>query len=146
MEFILYTNNSSNEVVTKDITALVTLNGTLREGCSLIDPVIRISNTSFNNAHAAACNYAKIADFGRYYFVNDIVSDGNFWDIHMHVDVLSSFQTQLKALDGIITRQENKYNLYLQDGLMKTYANPHYQIIQFPNGFDTQQFVFAVSG
>lgn len=146
MKLTLYTNNSSDEVVTKDITQLVELNGTLREGCSIIDPIIRISDTSFNNAHAAACNYAKIDEFGRYYFVNDIVSTGKFWEIHMHCDVLSSFQTDLKKLDAIIARNENKYNLYLQDGLMKTYANPHYQIIQFPSGFETQQFVFAVVG
>lgn len=146
MKLTLYTNKSSDEVVTKDITQLVELTGTLREGCSIIDPVIRISDSYFNNAHAAVCNYAKVDEFGRYYFVNDIVSVGKFWEIHMHVDVLSSFQTELKSLDAIIARNENKYNLYLQDGLMKTYANPHYQIIQFPSGFETQQFVFAVVG
>jgi hypothetical protein len=146
MVLTLYTNKSSDDVVTKDITQLVSLTGTLREGCSIIDPVIRISDSQFNNSHAASCNYAKVDEFGRYYFVNDIVSNGKFWEIHMHCDVLSSFQTDLKKLDAIIARNENKYNLYLQDGLMKTYANPHYQIIQFPSGFETQQFVFAVVG
>ena len=146
MELILYRNDSSNEVVTKKITALVTLNGTLREGCSIIDPVIMISNTSFNNAHAAVCNYAKIAQFGRYYYVNDIVSEGNMWILHMHVDVLASFQTQLKSLSGVIERNEFKYNTYLQDGYFRTYANPHIEIKQFPSGFDTFEYVLAVSG
>lgn len=146
MKLTLYTNNSSNEVVTKDITQLVELTGTLREGCSIIDPVIKISDTNFNNANAAVCNYAKVDEFGRYYYVNDIVSEGKFWIIHMHVDVLASFQTQLKSLEAVIARQEKIYNLNLQDGLFKTYQNPHMQVYQFPNGFNTQQFVFAVSG
>lgn len=146
MELLLYTNNSSNEVVTKNITTLCTLNGTLREGCSIIDPVIRISDSSFNNAMAAVCNYAKIAQFGRYYFVNNIVSDGKFWLIYMHVDVISSFQTQLKQLSAVVGRNEFKYNTYLQDGYFKTYANPHIEIKQFPSGFDTFEYVLAVSG
>ena len=84
MELILYTNESADNVVTKNITTLVTINGTLREQCSIIDPVITVSDSVVNNSIAAACNYAKIAQFGRYYFVNNIVSVGKFWEIHMH--------------------------------------------------------------
>ena len=144
MELILYTNKSADYVVTKDITVLATLNGTLRKDCSIIDPVIEVENV--NNAIAAVCNYAKIAQFGRYYFVRNIELVGNLWRIHMHVDVLASFQTQLKSLSGVIERNEFKYNTYLQDGYFRTYANPHIEIKQFPSGFDTFEYVLAVSG
>lgn len=144
MELILYTNNSADNVVTKKITTLATLNGTLRKDCSIIDPVIEVE--AINNAIAAVCNYAKIAQFGRYYFVRNIELVGKFWRIHMHCDVLSSFQTQLKTLDAIVARQENKYNLYLQDGLFRTYQNPYISIVPFSSGFDSQYFVFSVSG
>ena len=146
MELILYTNNSDNKVVTKNITALATINGTLRDNCSIIDPVITVSDSVMNNAMAAACNYAKIAQFGRYYYVNNIVSAGKFWEIHMHVDVLASFQTQLKALDAVVARQETKYNLYLNDGYFKTYQNPHVSIKPFPSGFTEQYYVLSVAG
>lgn len=145
MQLVLYTNESADNVVTKKLsTALATLSGTLRKDCSIIDPVIEVE--AINNSIAASCNYAMIADFGRYYFVRNIELVGKLWRIHMHVDVLSSFQTPLKSLDAVIARQENIYNLNLQDGLFKTYQNPHMQVYQFPNGFNTQQFVFAVSG
>ena len=144
MELKLYTNNSDNKVVTKNITELVTLNGTLRDNCSIVDPVISVEN--INNSIAASCNYAKIAQFGRYYYVKDIIFTGKLYEIHMHVDVLASFQTELKSLNAIVSRQENKYNLYLQDGLFRTYQNPKIQIVQFPSGFDTMQFVLAVAG
>lgn len=142
----LYTNNSDDKVVTKDITSLVSLTGTLRDDCSIIDPVIMISSDSFNNAMAAACNYAMIPEFGRYYFVKNITLSGKFWVIEMHVDVLASFQTELKSLEAIVSRQENKFNLYLQDGMFKTYQNPKITVQNFPVGFNTQQFVFCVSG
>lgn len=144
MDIILQTNNSDKKVVTKNVTDLITLSGTLRENCSFVDPIVKVQG--INNAIAAACNYATIADFGRYYFVTDIVYTGKLFEIHMHCDVLSSFQTPLKALDAVISRQEKKSNLYLQDGLFRTYQNPHIKIVQFPNGFSTKQFVFSVSG
>lgn len=146
MELKLYTNNSSDNVVTKDITQLVSITGTLRENCSIIDPVIRVSDSVMNNAIAAVCNYAMIAQFGRYYFVNNIVSVGKFWEIHMHCDVLSSFQTQLKSLDAVVGRAEDMYNLYLQDGYFKTYQNPHIEIKQFPAGFTQQAYILSVAG
>lgn len=146
MELILYTNESDDKVVTKNITTLATITGTLREQCSIIDPVITVSDSVVNNAIAAACNYAMIADFGRYYYIKNIKSVGKFWEITMHVDVLSSFQTQLKTLDAVISRQESKYNLYLQDDHFKTYANSHINMYPFPSSFNTQQFIFAVSG
>ena len=146
MELLLYTNNSDDKVVGKSLSLLATINGTLREGCSIIDPVITVSDSVVNNAIAAACNYAKISQFGRYYYVKNIVCIGKFWELHMHVDVLESFQTQLKALDAVIARQENKYNLYLNDGFFKTYQNPHVSIKQFPSGFTDQYYVLSVAG
>ena len=144
MELILYTNNSNNKVVTKDITALATLNGTLRANCSMVNPIITVE--AINNSIAASCNYAKIAEFGRYYFVNDIIFTGKLYEIHMHVDVLSSFQTPLKSLDAVIGRSEQEFNLYLQDGYFKTYQNPMIEIKQFPSAFTEQCYVLSVAG
>lgn len=144
VELVLYKNNSDDKVVSKNITPLATLNGALRKACSLIDPVVDI--TINNNAILAQLNYAKISQFGRYYYVKNITYKGNLVELQLHVDVISSFQTELKSLSAVIARQENKYNLYLQDGYFKTYQNPHVSIKQFPNGFDTQQFILAVAG
>lgn len=144
MNIVLQTSNSDKRVVTKNVTDLITLTGTLRENCSIIDPVVKVEG--INNAIAAACNYATIADFGRYYFVNDIIFTGKLYEIHMHCDVLSSFQTPLKQLNAVVSRQEKTYNTMLQDGLFRTYADPHVNIIPFGSSFDTLQYIFAVSG
>ena len=144
MELNLYTNNSADNVVTKSITLLTTMTGTLRENCSIVDPVITVEN--INNAKAAVCNYAFIPQFARYYFVRNITLSGKLWIISMHVDVLASFQTPLKSLDAVIARNENRYNLYLQDGFFKTYQNPHVSIKQFPAGFTNHSYILAVAG
>ena len=144
MKLTLYTNNDNDRVVTKNITQLAELTGTLRKNTSMINPVIEVE--SINNSIAAVCNYAKIDEFGRYYFVNDIVFTGKLFEIHMHVDVISSFQTQLKALDAVVGRNEAIYNLYLQDGYFKTYQNPHVEIKQFSGGFTDLSYVLSVAG
>lgn len=144
MEVEIYTNNSADNVVTKNITLIATLTGALRKECSMTDPVIEVAGMT--NATAAICNYAKIALFGRYYFVRNITLKGNLWELTMHVDVLASWQTPLKALDAVVARQENRYNLYLNDGEFKTYQNPHVSIQPFPGGFTDRTYVLAVAG
>ena len=144
MEIELYPNNSADNVVTKNITLIATLTGTLRKECSMTDPVIEVQGMS--NSTAAICNYAKIASFGRYYFVRNITLKGQLWELQMHVDVLASWQTPLKALDAVVARQENRYNLYLNDGEFKTYQNPYVSIQPFPGGFTDRTYVLAVAG
>lgn len=144
MNLTLYTNNDNDRVVTKNLTQLAALTGTLRKNTSIINPVIEVE--AINNSIAAECNYAKIDEFGRYYFVNDIVFTGKLFEVHMHVDVLSSFQTQLKALDAVVGRNEKEYNLYLQDGYFKTYQNPYIETKIFPNGFTDLSYILSVAG
>ena len=65
-----------------------------------------------------------ISDFGRYYFIEDIISvrDG-LWEIHAHVDVLMTYSAQIKACSATFKRQEHLFNLYLDDPEFKTYNN-----------------------
>ena len=144
MEIVLYKNNSDDKVVTKDISTLATLYGHLKEGCSVIDPVILIEG--FNSALVNQLNYFKISEFGRYYYVNNITNQGKLWEISLHVDVISSWQTQLKSLEAVVIRQENLANAYLNDGIFRTNSNPKYSIVPFPNAFDTYQYILSVSG
>lgn len=138
----LYKNRSDKNVVNKTITQSGSdISGTLREDCSIINPVISIQGLS-----DLKVNYAYIPEFGRYYYINNIVCKGKLFELQMHVDVLMSFGTEILDNTAVISRQQSMYNLYLQDGVFKTYADNHYQIKQFPSGFNTQQFIFSVAG
>lgn len=140
----LQRNNSEPIKVDKDITNILTVTGTLREGTSIIDPVIKIE---CNIADVAGCNYLTIDAFGRKYFVKDIVSvRNNLVEFTCHVDVLSTYKNEIRNNTGIIRRQENTWNLYLNDGSLKIYQNPYVITKEFPSGFNTQEFVLAIAG
>ena len=143
-DILLQTNNSEKNAVTKDLTTIATVNGTLKQETSIIDPVILIAGdlSSYIN-----CNYITVSEFGRSYFVNNIRSiRSGLFELSCHVDVISSFATEIKANKAIIRRQENQWNLYLNDGTFKVYQNPNVVTKAFPSGFTTQEFVLAVAG
>lgn len=140
----LYKNLSEKNVVDKNTTELAVISGTLREDCSVINPVIMIEDTA--GFDLKFTNYAYIEEFGRFYYINNIVCKGNLFELDMHVDVLKTHANGIRANEAVISRQQNNYNLYLQDGVFKTYAYPHIQIKQFPNGFNRYNFVFSVAG
>ena len=141
---VLQVNSSEKERLDKNITDIATISGTLREKTSLIDPVIVIEGDLSNYVN---CNYMTISAFNRSYFINNITSvSNNLFEISAHVDVLTTYKTQIRTNDAIIARQEKKWNLYLNDGVFKTYQNPYIVTKAFPSGFTSQHFVFSVAG
>lgn len=144
MDITLQINNSEKNRLDKSITDIVTLSGTLRDQTSIINPVIVIEGdlSSFVN-----CNYMTISAFNRSYFINNITSiNNNLFEISAHVDVLSTYKSQIRENSAIIARQEKKWNLYLNDGVFKTYQNPYIVTKAFPSGFTEQHFIFSVAG
>lgn len=145
---VLYTNNSDRNVVDKDLTQQFDLTILFKDSTSITDPTLIFSYTSDQSIPKyKVVNYAYIPTFRRYYFVNNFrwVRD-NIVELDCHVDVLMSFKTEIRANDAIILRQQNKYNLYLNDGVFKVYQNPIVLTREFPAGFTTQSFVLAVAG
>jgi hypothetical protein len=144
MQITLQRNNSDDRKFTKSIDTLASLSGSLRDGSSIIDPVILIEG---NISSLANCNYMTIPEFSRSYFVTDITSiRNNLIQITGHVDVLSTYRDAILANTGIIRRQEGQWNLYLDDGTFKVYNNPIILTRAFPSGFSTMSFILAVAG
>ena len=146
MNLKLYTNNSPKNAVTKELSAVTELlNVVLKNEASFIDPVFVVSGVT--DSDLATANYIECAALSRFYFITDIKSIRNgVWEISAHVDVLSTYADEIRQQTAIIHRQENEWNLYLDDGIFKTYQNPHVVTKLFPNGFTTQSFVLAVAG
>lgn len=139
----LQTNTSPKNQLTKSVTPIATVQGTLKSGTSIINPVIVMQGVI-----PITFNYMTISSFGRSYFVTDIKSLRNdIFEISGHCDVLSSFATQIRSNTGIVYRQENQWNLYLNDGVFKVYQNELITTHNFPTGFAaTPEFVLAVAG
>lgn len=141
---ILQRNNSEKNKVDKTLTTISTMTGTLKNETSIIDPVIffEASLSDLKN-----CNYCTISEFGRSYFVNNIRSIRNgLVELTCHVDVLSTYKSQIREQFVIVKRQQENWNLYLNDGSFKCYQNPMVLTKQFPAGFTTPSFVMAVAG
>mgnify|MGYP006928575344 FL=1 len=143
-DIVLMKSKSDKNHMSKETETLKETQGVLKESTSIINPVFRIEG---NLSEFAYCNYVSVPTFGRYYFVNDITSIRNgIIELSCHVDVLTSFANEIKANTGIVRRQENKWNLYLNDGSFKVYQNPDVLTKEFPSGFSAQEFVLAIAG
>lgn len=142
MTIKLLTTFDVNNKVTKTYTEDIVIEGELKEKCSILSPKILVKLDTFPTS-----NYAYIVEFKRYYFINDIKVIDDIYELSMSVDVLMTYNTQIKALTCVISRQENKYNLYLPDNAFKAYAYPQVQTKVFPEGFsNANYFLLAVAG
>lgn len=112
----LYQNTAEANRVDKSsyLTAVGTLSGVLRDECSVLNPTITIEYTQVPNF-----NYVYIPIFGRYYFVDNIVSvRKNIWRLSLRCDVLMTYRTGIDGLSAVIARQEFDYNPELVDNLL----------------------------
>lgn len=142
MTITLYYNSSPPNFVNKTIVEVESMEGTLRSPTSIIDPVVILERNS-----PMGFNYVYIPEFRRYYYVSGISSESNnLIAVAMHVDVLMTFKTEIANMNAIVKRQENQYNLYLDDGIFKAYQNPKHKLIKFPNGFTEFSYILALAG
>lgn len=130
MNIILYRNNSDVNYITKNISKVYELTGFLIGECSVTDPVINIEF----DGDIKSFNYFYIPEFaGRYYYLtNFVMIRTGLYQISGHVDVLMTYAPQIKLCTGLINRQENLYNLYLDDDKFKVNANRRYGVKTFP--------------
>ena len=144
MTINFYVNKSEKNRLDKTLVSAFDLNGELKEDCSIIDPVIKVVA---DVSSMASVNYMYIASFGRYYFINNVISINNeICEVHAHVDVLSTYKDEIRAQRAVVSRQEKKWNLYLNDGVFKTYQNPYIITKAFSSGFTSQHFVLSIAG
>lgn len=141
----LHHNSSPDNKIGKQLDAGLTMNCVLKEESSILKPTIIIEAAT----PPITYNYMYIQELQRYYFIDDIVSKNNkIWEITGHVDVLQTFQNGILAQDAVIRRQQNKYNLYLNDPDFMTYNYDQLQTLYFSNtGFlKTLSYVLVVNG
>lgn len=89
-------------------SAGVTYNCVLKEGCSIIAPVIGLDLGLTANPHQY--NYAKIASFGRWYYVTDWTWQDRLWWASLSVDTLASYKTDILNNTDYIVRSGTGYD------------------------------------
>lgn len=145
MDIYFYHNASDNRTIRKELMDEWTISGTLRESCSIVDPIINIQRDL-----PIRYNYAYIPDFQRYYFINMVTSyRTGVWTVEMEVDPLMSFKADILALKVVVDKQSNAVNgdEYIDDGSLVTDNFTFETTYNFPNGFnDEGQYILITAG
>lgn len=147
-DIALYRNTSPVNKVDKSITLVATVSGVLRSGVTVTDPIVLVESQTPATI-ISGVNYAYISELGRYYHVTGIASDANgLWLISMHVDVLMTYRTQIRSQSAIVARQENVYNMYLDDGWFMSYQKPLIQTkyLSVAAPFENEEYVLVIAG
>lgn len=114
MKLQMLTTSADKRTLSKSASEIDTVTCKLKQGTSIIDPIVIIGKISAKNIRRF--NYAYISDFGRFYFVNDIVeAPANQLEVSMHVDVLRTYASDIRGISTLILRQENVFSPYFVD-------------------------------
>ena len=103
--------HNSTEVPTMTGTGVKDLTCVLKEGSSIINPVLIFERANVGHSY----NYVYISDFSRYYFVDDIIYDGARVYYYCSVDVLATYKSTIGSSTQYVLRSAHTYNEYVID-------------------------------
>lgn len=103
-------------------TTSVTLTGTLKDPCTVENPVIQFQPLSGGSTHIGK-NYAYIPEFERYYFITDWKWNTGLWECYMEEDVLASWKTSIGNTSAYIERSASTFNGAIRDKLYPVTTN-----------------------
>lgn len=143
MIITLYNNSSEKNKIGKNLSAVDTLEGSIKGESSIINPTILIE---YNDP--TAFNYCYIDTFDRYYFVKDIiVVRNNLLRVSLTVDVLESFSAAILSQNVIVDKNTNELDLYLPDENLLTLVKTKTDIVNFSSGLlESGEFILITAG
>jgi len=144
MDITLCVNNSEKNKLGKSLSNLSVFSGSLKEETSVTNPVV-----TMELENPSGFNYAYIPEFGRYYFIDDMVSiRTGLWKISMKVDVLESFKNSIRGVSVIVSDStDTGKEVYLPGKVWKSKVKELTSIINFPSGLsDNGYFILITAG
>ena len=141
----LFKTASENNRVVKVLTDEKQLSGELRNQTSVLNPTIRIESAD----NIAGYNYCYISEFGRYYYITDIVSvRTNCWVISLRCDVLMSYKDEIQSMNVILNNtQETGLSNYMASPNWVNLVKTKTDIKVFPSGLSEQgEFILITAG
>ena len=82
----------------------------LKKPTSVLNPGVLIDFSDQASPAVHIFNYAYIPDFNRYYFIDDIVSDGHLWSYSLRVDILGTYKSTISASTLYLLRCSSQYD------------------------------------
>lgn len=144
MRVVLYNNKSESIRRNKELEMLAETNTIMRDS-TIEDPLLRLN---IDTSTLIKCNYIYIDELKRYYYVvNKNALNNSTWELNCHVDVLMSAGEALNNCAGVLARQENLYNIYLNDEYFKVSQKQQIQTKKFGVGFgDELAYIITTGG
>lgn len=144
MQAKFYLNKSDKRYLNKNIELKYdNIPIQILEPSSVVRPGLRVSSGLIGQG----VNYLYVTDLERYYYINDWIMENGYIRLECEVDVLMSFKDEIKERSVIVKRNEDKFNLYLDDPKYKIQNRTATMTKEFPNGFGTaKHLVMGVVG
>ena len=137
MQLKLYKSLDEKNRIRKTLTEELILNGALRDKSSVIKPTILIQTDPLDY------NYAYIPEFGRYYFINNVVAMRNkSFIIDLKCDVLMSYADEIYNLRALIDREETQSQQYVTGDFVID-ARHNTEKISFTNPFTEKNYILV---
>ena len=140
----MYVNLSEPNKINKFLRTGPIHSGSLRDGTSILDPVVMIEAGAL-----MGYNYARIPIFGRYYYITNVVSlRTGLWEVSMHTDPLMTYRSQLMDVSVILdTSTSAGADEYLTGPQWVARAKELTNIIPFPSGLAQDgEFILITAG
>lgn len=107
--------------VPADTDLIATMECLLLDPSDILNPNLRFD--AVNKQLLSTCNYAFIAEFDRYYWVDSWTLEGPFITAHCSVDVMASWKTSIGESSQFINRSTTLYDGSLMDNFYPSRAN-----------------------
>lgn len=144
MEIILYNNKSPKNKIGKKLTNPNTITGSLRGETSTSNLQILLNVVNLN-----PYNYMYVSDFGKYYFITNIISiRTGLWLVTASIDVLESFKNEILSLNVILANTESTgAKNYKMGSCWDVLVKDKTDIISFSDGLlSTGEFILITAG
>ena len=106
--------------------------------CSLMDlSGILTPTLQLNGRNPTAFNYAYIEDFHRYYYVSNWRYNLGLWTCELQVDVLASWEEDIKSSALYVLRSASKWDNSIRDTVYPMLSGTLYSDSSLPNPFNT---------
>lgn len=144
MTITVYKISDDRRVVNKTLgTAVATLTAIIKNDADILYPVLEVAY----NSSVLTANYLYIDTLQRYYYIKNIKLDRQRIFLECEVDVLKSYYNEIKNLNCVVSRQENNYNTYLNDGVWRNLQPKEVITLPFTQSFYRPcNFVMTVGG
>ena len=142
MTITTYSNASEEHVLDKSLTKInENVSVILKDDSNVVSPTLITSQNISHNF-----NYIYISEFNRYYYVKNITYSQQRFYIDCAVDVLMSFNADIKSLNVIANRSSSRFNVYQPDAQVAFLQKSIIATQKFPYGFNGQSLILAVNG